>query len=172
MSEANLDNGTLSGFSRHIKPTDRLVLDGRKLELYHDSCCFLTLKNPNNNLTKEELLRVLYSLRDIIGFSCFYYIWYETGSQSQQHLHTIIKKSYKTLTQDNIKKWSKSFKLKKCKYLLYGHGQFESELGSLLEYEIDTRCCNWKITPIADQLHLNTLIYEYQFKELGSEFID
>lgn len=183
MSGANLDKQSLSGSScrdisiqpvvcSSVLPTDRIIDDGQKLQLYHETCCFLTLKNPNNNLTKEELLRVLYSLRAIIGFSQFYYIWYEMGNQNQQHIHAIIKKSSRTLTSDNIKQWSKSFKLKKCKYLWYAHEPYENQLGGLIEYTIDTRCCNWKITRITDQLHLNTLIYDYRFKELDPSFLD
>lgn len=141
-------------------------------ELRYSECLFITLKNPINNLDEVQLLRVLYSLRSIIGFSLFYYIWKEVGIQNQQHLHAIIKKSNKSLTKSNISKWSKTFKQKKLKYLEYGQPSPFDNLGSLLEYEIDVSSCNFKITEITSQLHLNTLIYEYQFKELEPEFID
>ena len=71
----------------------------------------LTIKNPNNQASKIDIIRVLYHLRDIIGFSNILKKCFETGKQDQLHIHALIKKKYPT--EDLIKKYSKIYKTKK-----------------------------------------------------------
>lgn len=141
--------------------------------LIYTDLSMLTVKNPNNRLDKEDLLRVCHHLKSIIGFSTIYYEWYELGDQNQQHIHLIIKK--KPPTDKEISLFSKSFKQKKLKYQRY-YGEAEehnsSGLGDFVEYEIDTSSCNWKITPFKDAGHLNRVIWEYRFKDLDPQFLD
>lgn len=141
--------------------------------IIYNTVSMLTVKNPNNKLDKEELLRVCHHLKAIVGFSTIYYQWYETGDQNQQHIHMIIKK--KAPSKEDVEKYSKSFKQRKLRYLKYfaEAEQFSTnQLGDMIEYEIDTKQCNFKITGFNDQGHLNEVIYEYRFKELDPDFID
>lgn len=142
--------------------------------LIYNKVSLLTVKNPNNKLDKEELLRVCYSLKNVVGFNTIYYIWFERGAQNQNHIHMIIKKTYPKDPED-IRKMSKSFKQRKLKYYRY-HSLMETMnpwgLGDLIEYSIDTSQCNFLLSKIEDQNHLNELIYEYRFKELDPDFID
>ncbi len=133
----------------------------------------VTLKNPNNRLDKEELMRVLFHLKDIVGFSTIYFAWYEMGKQEQQHIHAVVKKT--PPTEQEIMKMSKSFKQKKLRYLRYiaeSEILHVSQLGDMLTYEVDTSNVNWKITGFDSLGHLNRVIYEYRFKELSPDFID
>lgn len=142
--------------------------------IIYNKVSLLTVKNPNNKLNKEELLRVCYSLRSIIGFSTIYYQWFETGKQNQQHIHMIIKKTYPK-NEEDILKYSKSFKQRKLKYLKY---MAVSEplnlwgLGDMVEYTIDTSQCNFLLSKVESQQHLDQIINEYRFKELDVDFID
>lgn len=141
--------------------------------LIYNTVCMLTVKNPNNKLDKEELMRVCHHLKTIVGYTTVYYQWFEMGQQKQQHIHMIIKK--KPPKPVDIEKYSKSFKQKKLKYVKY-YGEAEehnvNRLGDLVEYEIDTSQCNFKISSFMDQNHLNQCIFEYRFKELDVDFID
>ena len=133
----------------------------------------LTIKNPNNRLDKEELMRVLFHLKGIVGFSLIYFAWYEMGKQEQQHIHAIFKKT--PPKEEEIMKMSKSFKQKKLRYLRYfaeSEPLHVSGLGDMLTYEVDLSNVNWKITGFDSQGHLNRVIYEYRFKELSPDFID
>lgn len=142
--------------------------------LLYNGCSLLTIKNPNNKLDKEELMRVAYSFKSIIGFSTIYYLWYEMGKQKQQHIHMIIKKKFPS-NPDELRKYSKSFKQRKLKYLKYfGEAEQHSPwgIGDMVEYEIDTSQCNFLLSKIENQSHLAELIYEYRWKELDPDFID
>ena len=133
----------------------------------------LTIKNPNNRLDKEELMRVLFHLKDIVGFSLIYFAWYEMGKQEQQHIHAVIKKT--PPKEEEIMKMSKSFKQKKLRYLRYiaeSEILHVSQLGDMLTYEVDLSNVNWKITGFESLGHLNQVLYEYRFKELSPDFID
>lgn len=134
---------------------------------------FLTLKNPSNNLNKEELMRVLFHLKDICKFGTIHHLWYERGKQDQQHIHAIIRKQYPDDTQ--LAQYSKSFKLRKLRYLTYkaeAEEHNENGLGDMLEYEIDTKTCNFHISKFEHQVHLADTINEYQFKECFVDFVE
>ena len=164
MSEANIkeQSDLKLGETQQAKP------------LYnYKALSMLTIKNPNNRLDKEELMRVLFHLKGIVGFSLVYFAWYETGKQCQQHIHAVIKKA--PPTDEEIMKMSKSFKQKKLRYLRYfaeSETLHVSQLGDMLTYEVDLSNINWKITGFDSLGHLNQVIYEYRFKELSPDFID
>jgi len=157
------------------EPSDlKMVEDHQAKPLYnYTAVSMLTIKNPNNRLDKEELMRVLFHLKGIVGFSVIYCAWYEMGKQEQQHIHAIIKKA--PPTKEDIMKMSKSFKQKKLRYIKY-YAQAEeisiSALGDMVDYEVDTSNVNWKITGFESLGHLNRVLYEYRFKELDPDFID
>lgn len=137
--------------------------------LKYNEYTFLTIKNPSNGSSKEELLRIYYHLMDIIGFTSNIYIWYESGKQKQQHVHAIIKKQWRFI---DISKISKSYKQKKLKWFEYGRPQFENELGEVLQMSLDTSNFTFHLQEIKDHGHLMRLIYEYRFKEREFNFID
>ncbi len=157
------------------EPSDLKMGETHQAEpLYNYSAVsMLTIKNPNNRLDKEELMRVLFHLKGIVGFSTIYCAWYEMGKQEQQHIHAIIKKA--PPTEEDIMKMSKSFKQKKLRYLVYQAQAEEisiSALGDMVTLEVDTSNVNWKITGFDSLGHLNRVLYEYRFKELDPDFID
>lgn len=151
-----------------------LVEDQQAKPLYnYEAVTMLTIKNPDNKMDKEELMRVLYHLKSIVGFSNILYCWFENGKQNQQHIHSIILK--KMPHADEIKKMSKSFKQKKLKYLRYFAEAEEQNifgLGDMVTYEVDTSRINWMLSSFSSQCHLAEVIHEYRFKELDPEFID
>lgn len=79
----------------------------------------LTLKNPSNTCLDEDLLRVEYHMRGLVGYSKVIHQWFESGKQNQRHLHCIIEKSQ---MPDKLKlgKISSSFKRTVLKYLDFG----------------------------------------------------
>lgn len=151
-----------------------MVEDHQAKPLYnYEALTMLTIKNPDNKMDKEELMRVLYHLKSIVGFSTILYCWYENGKQGQQHIHSIILK--KMPRQEEIKKMSKSFKQKKLRYLRY-FAEAEDHniwgLGDMVTYEVDTSKINWMLSSFENQSHLAEVIHEYRFKELDPDFID
>lgn len=140
--------------------------------LSYSEYTLLTIKNPNNQATRTESLRLLYHLKDIIGFSNILQKCFETGKQNQNHIHALIKKKYPT--EDLIKKYSKIYKTKKLKYLEEVQAGPFSDEPELIERTIDTKQFNWHLSKIEDDAHFNRLRYEYMQKELEKKcnFID
>lgn len=130
----------------------------------------LRVKNPNNQATKQDLARVVYHLMDIIGFSEIDVIWYERGTQDQQHIHAIIKK--KMPCPEDIAKMNKIFKTKKMKWFEYGQESPFETFGAVLVHKKDTSDYNWNISEIMNEEHYLRIKWEYRFKELNPEFID
>lgn len=134
---------------------------------------FLRLKNPNNQATKETMCRVLYFLRDIIGFSEIPFMWYEQGDQNQQHIHCVIKK--KMPNEAALRKMSKTFKTKKLKYFGWGIPSPNDDIscpGYMLEHEVKLDNFNWHVSEFSSKQHLYQTIYEYRFKTISPEFVD
>lgn len=152
-------------------------LEAKPLDnIYYTEYSFLTIKNPSNNLDKEELVRVVYHLRNIVGFSKIHCMWYETGKQDQQHIHVIIKKRFPK-EENDLKKMYKTFKQRKLRYYKYyalTESMNVSRLGDLVEYEIDTNKVTFMLSRFENQAHLYEVLYEYRFKEISglADFID
>ena len=102
----------------NLSGCENLSLDtqrGSGHALSYKDYTLLTIKNPSNQATKIDLLRILYHLRDILGFSTILKKTFENGKQNQIHIHAIIKK--KMPTKELIQKYSKAYKQRKLKYL-------------------------------------------------------
>lgn len=140
-----------------------------KPQYNHQDYTLLTIKNPSGNCFKDDLCRVYYHLRDIVGFSQSLAEWYETGKQNQPHIHAIIKKRWSYV---DIPKISKVYKQKKLKWFEYGIPQFDHELGTVIEESLDTSKYTIHLKEIEDASHLVRLINVYQWKEISPEFID
>lgn len=140
--------------------------------LSYNDYTLLTIKNPSSRATKVELLRVLYHLRDIVGFTTILKKCFETGKQNQKHIHALIKKKYPT--EDLIKKYSKIYKTKKLKYFEVVPIDEEMDEPELFEFCLDTSKFNWHLSKIEDDAHFNQLRYEYMDKEKykNCQFID
>lgn len=123
---------------------------------------FLTVKNPSNNLTDCELLRVAHHLKNIIGFSTIQHYEFESGKQNQRHIHLIIKKEQ----MPDIKACSKKFKLQKLKYLEIVPADELSDKPNLIELEIDTKKCVWHLSEINNANHFKHLMTVYTRKEI------
>lgn len=138
--------------------------------LLYSDYSMLTVKNPTSKATKVDLLRVLYHLKDIVGFSNIKKKCFETGKQNQLHIHAIVKKKYPS--EDLIKKYSKLYKTKKLKYYEEVPNDPLFDEPELIEQIIDTSKFNWYISEITDEAHLKRLEFEYLKKEGIVEFID
>lgn len=140
--------------------------------LIYSNYSLLTIKNPSNQATKVDILRVLHHLKDIVGYSTILKKCFETGKQNQLHIHALIKKQYPN--EDLIKKYSKIYKTKKLKYHEVVRASPYNDDPELIELNLDTSKFNWKLTKIEDNAHFNELRYEYMEKELQKkcDFID
>ncbi len=131
----------------------------------------LTIKNPDNQATKSDLLRILYHLRDILGYSLIHKKSFEKGKQNQIHIHAIIKK--KMPSEANIQKYSKAYKLRKLKYLEIFQGDPLHEDPEIIEFQVDTKKFIWHISKIEDAEHFHRLNQQYLDKEKFTvDFID
>lgn len=158
--------------SEQREQSSLLTLNKGQATPLYNNYTLLTIKNPNNQASQLDLLRVLHHLKDIVGFSTIFKKCFETGKQNQKHIHAIIKKKYPT--DDLIKKYSSIYKLKKLKYLEPVQSGEDSEEPELIEQTIDTKQFTWRLTNITDNAHFNQLRYEYMEKELVKKchFID
>lgn len=147
---------------------------------------FLTVKCPSNNTTDGDLLRVVYFLREIVGFSEIVKYEFENGKQNQRHIHVIIKKT-RMPSEEELGKMSKKFKLKKLKHLqetyepsnIDWNPESEEEPAyrtRLIEWEVDLKKYTWHLSDIKDQEHLgaldNYIVKELTKPDYSNLFID
>lgn len=131
--------------------------------LTYNKLSMLTVKCPSNRADETDLLRVVYHLQDIIGFSTILNQWFEDGKQKQKHIHLIIKKQYPS--EDLIKKMSKSYKLKQIRYMEIVNGDPESLNPVYINRFLNPKDYTWHISEIKDEEHLSFLREVYQNKE-------
>lgn len=130
----------------------------------------LTLKNPSNTCLDEDLLRVEYHMRGLIGYSNVLHQWFENGKQNQRHLHCIIEKAQ---MPDKLKlgKISSSFKRTIIKYLDFGPSAeaSNSPLCSVV-CKLPLKKYLWNLTPFQSDVHFMYVKNDYSKKEKMSRY--
>lgn len=125
----------------------------------------LTLKNPSNTCSDEDLLRVEYHMRGLIGYSKVLHQWFESGKQNQKHLHLIIEKSQMP-SKEKLGKISSSFKRTIIKYLEFvqSNPSPDAKLMSLVQ-KLPLKAYLWHLNEFQSDLHFQYVRNDYRKKE-------
>lgn len=137
------------------------VLQTKSLGSYLDYK-LLTIKNDKAD--DIELLRVAYYLREKIGYSDVLCEFFETGKQNRLHIHLIISKK-RMLDRNELAKISYGMKRGKLRWVEPRHSGIEGEYSVLLEYSLELKHFNWKLTEFTDPHHFKYVYDVYRYKE-------
>lgn len=135
---------------------------------------FLRVKDESFNSSKIDILKTLYHLSKIIGFSYNNIItkWFEGTEGVDLHLHCIICKN--DFTDKQVGQWSSAFKRSRLKETDIQPSHRTNPFMDIIEDNIPLTSWTFWISPFTNKEHFLEVAKNYQYKHLidNVQFID